>query len=139
MIILDTNVLSEMMKEELHPNVQAWLNHQDSKSLFTTTVTIMEVRFGIFRLPDGRRKEGFKEVLENILSRAFGMRILQFDMLAAENAARVAAETEGRGMNLKTADVQIAGIALARDMVVASRDEMPFFEAGVKLINPWSL
>ena len=78
-------------------------------------------------------------MLENILSRAFGMRILQFDMLAAENAARVAAETEGRGMNLKTADVQIAGIALARDMVVASRDEMPFIEAGVKLINPWSL
>lgn len=137
MIILDTNVVSEMMQETLDANVQSWLNRQEAKSLFTTTVTVMEVRFGILRLPDGRRKEGFTELFSNVLNKAFDTRILAFDSIAAEEAARVAAETQARGMNLGTADTQIAGIALSRSMGVASRDEMPFVEAGVQLINPW--
>lgn len=137
MIILDTNVVSEMMQETLDANVQSWLNRQEAKSLFITTVTIMEIRFGILRLPDGQRKKGYTEVFNNVLRKAFDTRILELDTLAAEKAAGVAAETQARGMNLGTADTQIAGIALSKGMGVASRDEMPFVEAGVQLINPW--
>lgn len=137
MIILDTNVISEMMKEEMDSNVQAWLNTQNPRSIFTTTVTIMEIRYGILKKPDGRKKEGYKVAFDNIMATAIGPRVLSLDTNSAERAGAVAAETKMRGMNLGTADVQIAGIALASGFAVCSRDELPFKEAGVELINPF--
>lgn len=83
MIVLDTNVISEPMRARPDAAVVAWLNRQTDTALFTTSITVMELRFGLERLPEGKRKEGLWEVLEFTLSRLIGPRILPFDVLAA--------------------------------------------------------
>lgn len=138
MIILDTNIISEMMHDEMDVGVRAWLNLQDPKSLYTTTVTVMEIHYGILLKPDGRKKESLKIAFENVMSSAIGSRVLPLDASAAELAGAAAAKGKLRGMNMGTADLQIVGIALANGFVVCSRDELPFREAGVELVNPFS-
>ncbi len=98
----------------------------------------MELRYGVEKLPDGKRKEALLEVLDFTLVRLFGNRYLSFQRNAAAKTAVIAAKTKLRGMNLCIADMQIAGIALANGFAVASRDTLPFSEAGVTLIDPWN-
>lgn len=137
MIILDTNVVSEIMKSEPKQAVASWLDSQSLKSLYITTISVMELRYGVELLPEGKRKNALWEVLDFTIYRLFDDRILNFDRKAAEKAAEVSAKAKARGMNLGTADMQIAGLAIASGMSIASRDEMPFIETGVHLINPW--
>ena len=137
MIILDTNVISEFMRDNPEQVVADWLDAQDLRSLYTTTVNVMELHYGIHKLPEGKRKTGLWEVLEFTLPKLFADRELKFDRHAAEVTAKIAAETRARGMNIKTADLQIAGISIANGFTVASRDTLPFIETGAALINPW--
>lgn len=97
----------------------------------------MELRSGVQKLPEGKRKKALWEVLEFTLIKLFAGRELSFERYAAEATATIADETFQRGMNLGAADMQISGIALANGFAVASRDALPFTEAGVNLINPW--
>jgi len=137
MIILDTNVISEIMRIDPEQAVAEWLDTQNLRSLHVTSINVMELRYGVQKLPEGNRKKALWEVLEFTLNKLFSGRELSFDRHAAEATATIAAGTFQRGMNLGTADMQIAGIALANGFAVASRDALPFTEAGVTLIDPW--
>ncbi len=137
MIILDTNVISEFMKDQPEQSVVDWLDKQNLRSLFFTTVNLMELHYGVHLLPDGKRKTALWEVLGFTLAKLFDDRQLTFTPHAAEVTASIGAETEKRGKKLGTADLQIAGIAKAHGFAVVSRDRKPFIDAGVTLIDPW--
>ena len=137
MIVLDTNVISEPMQRAPDRAVVAWLNGQIDSALFTTSITVMELRFGLERLPEGKRKTNLWAVLDFTLSRLIGSRILPFDTAAAIEAARIAALAEASGASIGQADGQIAAIALTHNYAVATRDTAPFKHAGLTVINPW--
>ena len=137
MIILDTNVISEPMQRAPDRAVVAWLNGQIDSALFTTSITVMELRFGLERLPEGKRKTNLWAVLDFTLSRLIGSRILPFDTAAAIEAARIAALAEAGGTPIGQADTQIAAIAKAHGFAIATRDTAPFQHAGLTVINPW--
>ncbi len=137
MILLDTNVISEPMRGAPEAAVVGWLNEQKYSALFTTSITVMELRFGLERLPEGKRKADLWTVLDFTLSRLIGPRILPFDTTAAIEAARIAAQAETDGTPMGQADAQIAAIARTHGFVIASRDAHPFERAGLSVINPW--
>jgi hypothetical protein len=137
MIVLDTNVISEPMRAAPEPRVVDWLNGQRDVALFTTSVTVMELRFGLERLPEGRRKADLWAVLDFTLSRLIGPRVLPFDLAAAAEAARIAAMAEAEGTPIGQADAQIAAIARSHGFAIATRDVAPFRRAGLTVINPW--
>ena len=137
MIILDTNVISEPMRKKPDPNVINWLNQQTAHGLFVTTINIAELRFGIERLPEGKRKAALWAALEFTMSQLFATRILTFDLAAAEESARIAARAEATGKPIGLADGQIAAIARVHGFIIATRDTTPFENAGVEVINPW--
>lgn len=136
MIVLDTNIVSEAMKPELHPAVLAWLNEQVAETLYLSSVTLAEMLFGIAVLPTGKRKDMLAQAVDGLLA-IFKDRILPCDTIAAQQYAElaVAAKTSGRGF--PTPDGYIAAIAASRDFIVASRDTAPYEAAGVHVINPW--
>ncbi|MBI1904986.1 MAG: type II toxin-antitoxin system VapC family toxin [Rhodocyclales bacterium] len=136
MIVLDTNVVSEAMKPEPHPGVQAWLNEQTAETLYLSSVTLAELLFGIGVLPAGRRKDMLAQALDGLMG-LFRDRVLPFDVDAARRYAELAviARTGGRGF--PTPDGYIAAIAASRGFIVASRDTTPYEAAGVAIINPW--
>ncbi|WP_049631375.1 type II toxin-antitoxin system VapC family toxin [Cellvibrio sp. pealriver] len=136
MIVLDTNVVSEAMKPEPHPNVNAWLNAQPAQTLYLTSVTLAEMQFGIGTLSDGRRKQMLKEALNGVIN-LFEGRILSFDRDAAHQYANVAVNARTAGRGLPVPDGYIAAIAVAHGFSVASRDMAPFAAAQVAVINPW--
>ena len=138
MIILDTNVVSEAMKAEPAQAVKQWLNNQISRSLYLTSISLAELRVGIARLPDGRRKDATEDVLNFTLSTLIDTRILPFDYQAAEAYARIDSITKSKGKAIALPDGQIAAIAMAHGFAVATRDTAPFDAAGIDVINPWS-
>ena len=137
MIVLDTNAISEPMRSRPEPRVVEWLNGQIHTALFTTSVTVMELRFGIERLPEGKRKADLWKVLDFTLSRLTGPRILPFDVPAATEAARIASKAENDGAPIGQTDAQIAAITRSHGFVIATRDVAPFQNAGLTVINPW--
>ncbi|TVP77046.1 type II toxin-antitoxin system VapC family toxin [Thioalkalivibrio sp.] len=137
MIVLDTNVISEPIRRAPDGAVVEWLNGQKDTALFTTSITVMELRFGLARLPEGKRKADLWAVLDFTLSRLVGPRILPFDTAAAIEAARIAALAEAAGTPMGQADGQIAAIARTHGFAVATRDADPFQRAGLTVINPW--
>ena len=137
MIVLDTNVISEPLRSRPDAAVVAWLNRQSYTARFATSVTVMEVRFGVERLPEGKRKADLWEVLGFTLSRLVGPRILLFDVPAATEAARIAAVAEAAGTPIGQADAQIAAIGRSHGFAIATRDTAPFQSAGLVVINPW--
>ena len=137
MIVLDTNVISEPMRADPDGAVLNWLNEQVDRALFTTSVTVLELRFGVERLPEGKRKTNLWDVLDFTLSRLIGQRILPFDTAAAIECARIAALAEANGTPIGQADAQIAAIARTHKFAIATRDAAPFQQAGLTVINPW--
>ena len=138
MILLDTNVVSEAMKPELHPSVRDWLDAQAAETLFLSSVTIAELLFGIGALPKGRRKAKLTATLDGVLE-LFAGRILPFDLAAAQRYADLAVKARAAGKGFPTPDGYIAAIAAAHGFAVASRDESAFRAAGMTVIDPWTL
>lgn len=136
MIVLDTNVVSEAMKPEPHPAVQAWLNDQAAETLYLPSVTLAELLFGIAALPIGKRKDMLAQTLDGLID-LFKHRILPFDADAARHYAELAVKARAGGRGFPTPDGYIAAIAASRKFIVASRDTAPYEAAGVPLINPW--
>jgi predicted nucleic acid-binding protein len=138
MIILDTNVLSALMRTAPEPAVVRWLDRQPSDSVWLTSVTVFETRFGLALLPKGRRRTALERAFERVLSDDLSNRVLDFDSGAAAEAARLAAERQraGRGVDLR--DTLIAGIAQARRATVATRNTPHFEGLDVPIVNPWS-
>lgn len=138
MIILDTNVLSALMRTVPDTVVGAWLDRQPDESIWVTSVTVFEARFGLALLPDGRKRRRLEEALAQLLERDLEKRVLDFDTAAADAAARLAAErqSEGRGMDIR--DTLIAGIALARRATLATRNVRHFSDLAVPVVDPWA-
>jgi len=137
MIILDTNVVSEPMKANGNPVVQAWLDKQSAETLYLTATSFSELLVGIEILPDGKRKEGLAAALSSLMLSLFGSRILPFDQTAAMAYAPLIGCARASGRLISVADGQIAAIAAVHGFTVATRDTAPFVAAGVPVINPW--
>ncbi|MBA3754911.1 MAG: type II toxin-antitoxin system VapC family toxin [Nitrosomonas sp.] len=137
MIILDTNVISEPMKPNSNPAVQAWLDRQTAETLYLTATSLSELLVGIEVLPDGKRKQGLGTALSELIVRLFGSRILPFDQQAAIAYAALVGQAKLNGCIISVADGQIAAIANVCGFTIATRDTAPFVAAGISVINPW--
>ena len=137
MILLDTNVVSEVMKTQPAEAVVAWLNAQDSERLYVSSVTIGEITYGLRILPDGKRRSGLRERFERFVVLAFDQRVLAYD----ESAARVYGELMGDrkqlGLPMSVPDGQIAAIARLNHMAVATRNVLDFEHCGIDVLNPF--
>ena len=138
MIVLDTNVVSEAMKPNPNPAVQAWLDEQAAETLYLSSVTLAELLFGIGSLPAGRRKNALTQTLDGLLD-LFGDRVLAFDTDSARYYAELAVKARSAGKGFPTPDGYIAAIAAAHGFTVATRDVAPFQAAGLNVINPWEM
>ncbi|MBL8956360.1 MAG: type II toxin-antitoxin system VapC family toxin [Myxococcaceae bacterium] len=137
MIILDTNVLSALMTTVPDGRIVAWLDQQAPESVWTTAVTVFEVRLGLELLVPGRRKVRFEQAFSNALVEDLDGRVLPFDEAAAEAAAVIAARRQRRGVPIDLRDTQIAGIATVRRGAIATRNVRHFSGLDVEVVNPW--
>jgi len=137
MILLDTNVISEPLRLSGDPSVVAWIDGQKLETLYLTTISLAELRFGVAALPAGKRKERLRRNLEIRILPLFTDRILSFDRLASRHYAEIMAKAKNKGKAVGIADGYIAAIATANRLVVATRDTAPFIAAGLSVINPW--
>jgi toxin FitB len=139
MIVLDTNVISEMMKPPSlrQAEVFNWLAQRDGKRVYITTFTVAEILFGIELLPEGKRKAALLRAAEDVFATGFRGRILDFDETAARKFARIAALRVQSGRHVPREDVRIAAIAASHDMAIASRNASDFTDCGIDVINPW--
>jgi predicted nucleic acid-binding protein len=117
--------------------VVAWIDAQVVETLYLSTISVTELRYGIALLPDGKRKESLRASLNDRILPLFESRILPFDMEAAEICAELRARVKALGQGIGTADSYIAAIAGAKGLTVATRHTQPFEAAGVSVINPW--
>jgi hypothetical protein len=138
-IILDTNVLSELMRANPDENVMAWLDSQNSQDLHTTAITVAELLYGVARLAHGRRKTALRGAIESMLDGELAGRILPFDGDSARRYAMLVAEREAKGRPISSADAQIAAICHAHDAVLATRNGKDFEATGVPIIDPWTV
>ena len=138
MIILDTNVLSALMRRQPDAAVAAWLDGQLGESVWTTAVTVFEIRYGLCLLEEGRRRRELERAFGRALEEELGGRILAFDRVAAEAAAGIAAARRAAGRPVDIRDLQIAGIAVVRRGTLATRNIRDFEATEVALVDPWA-
>ncbi|MCD8503833.1 MAG: type II toxin-antitoxin system VapC family toxin [Burkholderiaceae bacterium] len=139
MIILDTNVISEAWKIDPDPVVLSWLDSQSVETLFLTTITVAELRFGIAAMPKGKRRTSYTNRLEQDVLPTFEGRVLSFDLGSSNAYGDLIARARSKGKAISKADGYIAAIAATSNLIVATRDVSPFKAAGLKVINPWGL
>ncbi|HSS97716.1 MAG TPA: type II toxin-antitoxin system VapC family toxin [Terriglobales bacterium] len=137
MIILDTNVLSELMKPSPLPQVATWISNQTSTELFTTTITEAEIFYGIELLPAGKRREGLLAAAQAMFIEDLNGRILGFESDAARTFAKVAAHRRKLGKPISQADAQIAAIAQVSGAKLATHNKADFADCGIDLLDPW--
>ena len=137
MIVLDTNVLSALMQLQPDAQVVAWLDGQPAESIWLSTVTVFEARYGLALLAGGQRKHLLQQRLDVLLQDELENRVLPFDASAAAQAAVLAAERKLRGRPVDMRDTFIAGIALARRATIATRNTRHFDDLTVPVVNPW--
>ena len=138
MIILDTNVLSALMQQTPDPQVVAWLDDQPAESIWLSSITLFEARYGLALLASGQRKNILKERFEELLQKDLQNRVLLFDANAATQAAELAAQRKARGRPVDMRDTFLAGIALARRATLATRNMRHFDDLSVPVVNPWA-
>jgi toxin FitB len=137
MILLDTNVISEPLQHIPAPRVIEWMNAQSIDTLYLSTITVAELRFGAAALPDGRRKDRLRARIEDEILPLFENRILSFDLAASDAFAVLMARARAAGKAINKADGFIAAIAVMHGFAIATRDTSPFAAAGLQVINPW--
>ena len=137
MIVLDTNVISELMKASPDPAVVAWLDDQPAESVWTTAVCVFEILYGLAVLPSGKRKRSLQKAFDQMIRQDLEGRVLEFDTAAAKEAAAVAAVLKANGHSVEIRDVEIAGIVAARKGTLATRNTKHFAETGIGFVNPW--
>jgi predicted nucleic acid-binding protein len=138
MIILDTNVLSEVMRPKPSVRVLQWLAKESALSVFTTTIAMAEILYGIELLPKGRRRAALASAAEAMFEEDFAGRILPFDSDAARVFPKITAVRRASGRPIAQFDAQIAAIARSRGAAIATRNTGDFEECGVTLFNPWN-
>lgn len=137
MIVLDTNVLSALMREKPDARVLEWLDGQARTSVWTTSVTVLEIRFGIGILPEGRRRAFLAKAFEQVLGDDIANRVANFDSAAAEQAGQLMAARHRNGRTVDLRDTMIAGIVLSRHAALATRNVSHFSDLTIPVINPW--
>jgi predicted nucleic acid-binding protein len=137
MIILDTNVVSELLRPAPSSAVEAWLAAQDGATVFFTAIAEAELRLGVAILPAGRRRTSLAEAIDAMLEEDFRDRILPFDTAAAQAYATIAATRRAAGRPISQFDCQIAAIARIRQALLATRNTADYEDCGIEVINPW--
>jgi predicted nucleic acid-binding protein len=138
-IVLDTNVLSELMKLQGLMTVKSWVGAQSRENLYITSITKAEILYGIAILPDGKRKDILRKTAEDMFREDFAGQMLNFDDRAASCFAEIAAHRKEIGKPLAQADGQIAAICLANNASIATRNVDDFLDCQIAIINPWNL
>lgn len=136
MIVVDTNVVSELMRLSPSERVQEWLRGQPAQELYTSAITVAEVLYGIERLAAGWRQEELRSAATEVF-RAFADQVLAFDAAAAREYGLVVSHRERLGMPVEGFDAQIAAICRVRGAALATRNVSDFRETGIEIINPW--
>jgi len=137
MLVLDTNVLSELMKLKPDRRVIDWLDDQSTDVVWTTSISVFEIRFGLDILPDGKRKRALQDAFDGVLGVDLGYQVLDFDRVSAIRAGEISARLHGLGRPVEIRDVQIAGIVSVRRATLATRNFKHFQDTDITLVNPW--
>jgi len=137
MIILDTNVLSAIMRPMPDELIVAWLNGQSRTSLWTTSVTVLEIQFGIEIMPVGKRRAVLAKAFEIAITDGIGQRVAPFDTIAAQHSANLMASRHKIGRPVELRDTMIAGIAQACHASLATRNVSRFDDLSIPVVNPW--
>lgn len=138
MIILDTDVLSALMRVQPDRTVMSWLDQQPESSIWTTSITVMEIRYGLQIMPAGKRREKMTEELAAVLREEIGERYAVFDVAAAQQAAELMASRRTHGRTVDFRDTMIAGIALSTRATLATGNLAHFADLSVPVVNPWT-
>jgi predicted nucleic acid-binding protein len=138
MILLDTNVLSELMKKAPDPRVVAWLDRQPRTSIWTTSVTYLEIRYGLQILPEGKRRDLLMEAFDIVIMNKIERRVAVFDISAAQHAADLMTARQRSGKPGELRDTMIGGIAMAANAALATGNIRHFDDLHVRVINPWA-
>lgn len=138
MILLDTNVVSALMRRDPEQVVIDWLDARPSESIWTTSITVFEVKTGLHLLAAGRRRRDLERAFDALLTEELEGRVQSFDTAAATAAGKIAGERQTSGRPVEIRDVQIAGIATARRAQLATRNTRHFADLGIALFDPWS-
>jgi len=136
-IVLDTNVLSALMRTNPEPVVVAWLDRQPADSVWLTSITVFEARFGLALLPKGRRRSSLERAFDRVLTEDLSGRVLTLDEMAAATAAQLAADRQRAGRVVDLRDTLIAGIVQARRATIATRNTRHFEGLDVPVVDPW--
>ena len=136
MIVFDTNVISELMMSEPSPVVVEWVRSRHAGELYTTSITLAEVRYGIERLPDGSRKQLLRTVADEVFA-AFEEQVLPFHVEAATRYAAIVAERDRAGAPIDGFDAQIAAICRSHGAALATRNVKDFHGTGIEVVDPW--
>ena len=139
MIVLDTNVISEPLRQAPEKRVTEWIDAQALETLYLSAITVAELRFGLAALPAGKRRDRLQASLEKQVLPLFIGRVLPFDMSASQAYSELMAKARAAGLAIGAADGYIAATAKANGMMIATRDVSPFKAAGLDVINPWLL
>jgi len=136
-ILLDTNILSELMRPAPAPAVEQWLAAQPDAGVFISAVTEAELRYGAALLPAGKKRTQLLAEIEGMLEEDFSGRVLPFDSLAAREFAKITSERRRSGTPISQADAQIAATARSRGASLATRNAQDFEGCGIEVVNPW--
>jgi predicted nucleic acid-binding protein len=137
MIILDTDVVSTLMRQRPELRVIDWLDGQPRSSLWITSVTVMEIRYGLQSMPKGLRQETLTKSFEMFLEGSMERRVAAFDTEAAQQAAQLMSMRKAKGRPGDAKDTMIAGIALATRATLATRNTAHFQDLSITVVNPW--
>lgn len=137
MIVLDTNVVSEVMKPSPKQAVVDWLNSQETSRLYVSTITLAEIGYGLHVMPEGKRRRSLEDRFDNFVADGFDQRVVGFDMAAARLYGEVMGRRKELGRPMSILDGQIASIARAHHAAVATRNVSDFDECGLTLLNPF--
>lgn len=137
MIVLDTNVVSELMRKDAATEVVAWVDRHPGDQVFVTAVTAAELLYGVTRLPDGRRKRSLAAKVRALINEDFEDQVLPFSSDAAHRYAEIVASRERSGKPISMADAQIAAICRQHDLSLGTRNTKDFADTGIRVFNPW--
>jgi predicted nucleic acid-binding protein len=137
MIVLDTNIISELWKIVPDPQVLAWMDEQAVETLYLPAIVVAELRYGLAAMPKGKRRATYQDRLEREVLPVFSDRVLPFDLAASRAYADLMARARAQGQAIGQSNGYIAAIAAAHGLMVATRDTSPFEAAGLNTINPW--
>lgn len=138
MIILDTNIISELMKASPNQGLWHWFETIESQPLFLTAITVAELRYGVCVLPEGKRRDQLDQAITQIVEDDFLDQILDFNQASAEGYGILVAKLRSEGITMSQSDAMIASMALAYEATLITRNVKDFEHCGIELVNPFT-